>query len=215
MKRSSMRRKQSSCARRESTLSFCVRSMEELDVLEPLGQGTFGSVFLCRHKLTKRLMALKCLDKKALVQNSQHQYVRREIIALQNFHHAFLAEYFGLLITPRKILFMIEFVSGGELWSFLYNNVDAVGGPSKGPYGGLSTQTSANFAAIVMMALEHIHGHGYSYRDLKPENLMLTSTGYLKLVDFGFAKPIPFYNKSKQIQYRTFTLCGTPEYMAP
>jgi serine/threonine protein kinase len=71
------------------------------------------------------------------------------------------------------------------------------------------------YAAIVILALEHIHGLGYSYRDLKPENLLITADGYIKIVDFGFAKQIPFINKSGVIQYRTFTLCGTPDYMAP
>lgn len=68
---------------------------------------------------------------------------------------------------------------------------------------------------MIIAALEHVHEQGYAYRDLKPENLLLTSTGYLKIVDFGFAKPIPFKNKMGKIQYRTYTLCGTPDYMAP
>lgn len=212
MERTTQRRRATAHARRESTSGLSIRSIADLILLQPLGKGTFGTVYLCRHKLTNRLVAMKCLDKKALVQSAQHPYVKREVIALQNFHHTFLAEYYGLLITPRKVLFMLEYISGGELWSYLYNSSET---GAVGPFGGLTLQTAANYAAIVMMTLEHIHGHGYAYRDLKPENLMIASNGYLKLVDFGFAKPIPFFNKSNQVQYRTFTLCGTPEYMAP
>ena len=55
---------------------------------------------------------------------------------------------------------------------------------------------------------EHIHGRGLIYRDLKPENLLINKTGYLQLTDFGFAKELPSH-------LRTYTICGTPEYIAP
>ena len=213
MKKTSSRRKATAQSRRDSSQGMGADSLNELEILEPLGQGTFGTVFLCRSKRTNRVMAMKCLDKQALLQSAQHLYVKREINALQNFHHAFIAQYYGHILSPQKIIFLMEYISGGELWSYLYD--DGEQAPTRGPFGGLSIQATANFAAIVMLVLEHIHGHGFSYRDLKPENLLVADNGYLKLVDFGFAKPIPFYNKSRQIQYRTYTLCGTPEYMAP
>ena len=60
----------------------------------------------------------------------------------------------------------------------------------------------------------YIHSLGCAYRDLKPENLLMDATGYLKVIDFGFAKHIPFEKKGK-IHQKSFTLCGTPEYLSP
>jgi serine/threonine protein kinase len=85
----------------------------------------------------------------------------------------------------------------------------------EGEYGGILLKEVALYASNVILAIEHIHDLGYCYRDLKPENLMISSNGYVKLVDFGFAKQVPFTDKSGNLQYRTFTLCGTPDYMAP
>jgi protein kinase A len=60
----------------------------------------------------------------------------------------------------------------------------------------------------VACALQSVHDYGVVYRGIKPENIMLDSYGHVKLIDFGFAKDI---GESK----KTFTLCGTPEYLAP
>lgn len=67
-------------------------------------------------------------------------------------------------------------------------------------------KTSRFFASQVISIFEHLHSKDIIYRDLKPENLLLDQTGYLKITDFGFAKIVSF---------KTYTLCGTPEYIAP
>ena len=65
---------------------------------------------------------------------------------------------------------------------------------------------AAFYAACVTSAFEHLHDKSIAYRDLKPENLLIDAQGYLKLCDFGFAKVVGS---------KTWTLCGTPEYLAP
>lgn len=154
--------------------------------------------------------------------SSQHQYVVREVSALQSLNHQFIANYFGLLQSKRKIILMLEYIEGGELWSYLnelrYNNMNTRKFKLKpSPKSNAKTEErnslmplyqSTLYVSMVMLALQHVHEHGFCYRDLKSENLLITSTGYLKLIDFGFAKEVPFVNKNQKIQYRTFTLCG-------
>jgi len=89
---------------------------------------------------------------------------------------------------------LLEIVPGGELWSRLRN------------VGRMSFQESVLYAAMVSSALGYLHTRRIAHRDLKPENLLFDRQGYLKLIDMGFAK---------QIKDRTYTLCGTPEYLPP
>lgn len=206
------RRRMTAQCRRESLALFSVDSLRDITLLRMLGKGTFGSVFLVEQKKTNKQMALKCLDKRVIVEKGQHKYVRREIIALQNFQHPFIADYFGLIFMRSRIGFLLEFIPGGELWTYLY---DEHSPKQTGEYGGIPIEQVIYYTGTVLLALEHIHELGYIYRDLKPENLMIGGNGYLKLVDFGFAKQVPFINKTGAVQYRTFTLCGTPDYMAP
>jgi protein kinase A len=67
-------------------------------------------------------------------------------------------------------------------------------------------ETSRFYASQVVLALEYIHKMDLIYRDLKPENILIDKNGYIKITDFGFCK---------LIKDRTYTLCGTPEYLAP
>lgn len=87
----------------------------------------------------------------------------------------------------NKLFFFFLFV-----WDFNFNH--------------FSFFTANFYACEIILALEYLHSLSIVYRDLKPENLLLDKDGHLKITDFGFAK---------KLKDRTWTLCGTPEYLAP
>ena len=88
----------------------------------------------------------------------------------------------------------LEFINGGELFSHLRRE------------GRFSNDASKFYTMEIVLAFEYLHSMFIVYRDLKPENLLIEQSGHLKITDFGFAKVV---------QDRTWTLCGTPEYLAP
>jgi serine/threonine protein kinase len=91
---------------------------------------------------------------------------------------------------------LLEYCPGGEVFSYLRRA------------RRFNEPTSQFYAAEIVLILEFLHGHeGVAYRDLKPENILIDADGHLKLVDFGFAKRVD--------NRETYTLCGTPEYLAP
>ena len=75
-------------------------------------------------------------------------------------------------------------------------------------FGKLEADHAKFYAAQVISCFEYLHSQDFIYRDLKPENVLMQDSGYIKLADFGFIKKLP---KAE----RTQTFCGTPEYMAP
>ena len=162
--------------------------LEDLDVIANLGVGTFGKVVMVSRRLTGQVNALKCLQKAHLLRTAQQDNVRREKAIMQVMNHPFIIKLMGTLSDNNQVYFLLEYIPGGELWTLLYDKSSNDIQCETGPFGGVTLRSAMLYAAMALSAFEHIHELKFAYRDLKPENLLLTENGYLKVVDFGFAK---------------------------
>ncbi|RMC06536.1 hypothetical protein DUI87_15973 [Hirundo rustica rustica] len=158
------------------------------------GTGTFGRVHLVKEKMAKRYFALKVMSIPDVIRLKQEQHVHNEKSVLKEVNHPFLIRLFWTNHDERFLYMLMEYVPGGELFSYLRN------------MGRFNNSTGLFYSTEIICAIEYLHSKEIVYRDLKPENILLDKEGHIKLTDFGFAK---------KLVDRTWTLCGTPEYLAP
>lgn len=168
--------------------------LEDLDTLSTVGTGTFGRVQLVRDKASSSFFALKVMRIPDVIRLKQQQHVQNEKEVLQEVTHPFLVQLLWTSHDARFLYMLMEFVPGGELFTYLRNR------------GRFSGSAGVFYSAEIVCAIEYLHSKSIVYRDLKPENILLDRDGHIKLTDFGFAK---------KLVDRTWTLCGTPEYLAP
>lgn len=174
-------------------------SLSDFEVIDTLGTGTFGRVLLVRLKdrpTTDRsaYFALKVLAKNDVIRLKQVSHINSERSILTKVDHPFLVNMVASFQDSKNCYMLMEYVVGGEIFSYLRRA------------GQFSADVARFYISTIVLAIEYLHSKKVVYRDLKPENLLIDSNGYTKITDFGFAK---------EIEDRTWTLCGTPEYLAP
>jgi cGMP-dependent protein kinase len=185
---------------------------KDLVIKRTVGTGTFGRVKMVQHAGTSQVCALKCMNKSEIVESHQEKNIMTEKnLLFECANSPFILQLLQTYNHTNQILMLMEFIQGGELWSYIYEKQDAL---KRNKMGGFEMSAVKFYAGNVILAFQHIHSKGIAYRDLKPENLLLDSNGYLKVIDFGFAKKIP-YVRGNETHEKTYTLCGTPEYLAP
>lgn len=190
----------------------CGYAFEDLLMMRTLGTGTFGRVKLVHHLPTNETFAIKCMSKADIVSSNQQQNILSEKQLLMDCADcSFIIDLVKTFNRANQIYMMMEFIQGGELWSYIYERISLVPRNDK---GGFQLSAVKFYIANIVIALEYLHSKNIAYRDLKPENLVVDGKGYIKIVDFGFAKIIPF-KKDGVLVDKTYTLCGTPEYLAP
>jgi len=148
---------------------------------------------LVKDPSTNLTYSLKSVKKKRVVETDQQTHMRNERAVMAMLDSPFIVKLIATYKDRTNVYFLMEAVLGGELFTVLRFNKK------------FSDKTSMFYASCCVLAFEHMHGKDIIYRDLKPENLLLDESGYIKLTDFGFAKK----------RSHTYTLCGTPEYLAP
>ncbi|KAG7305536.1 hypothetical protein JYU34_009615 [Plutella xylostella] len=171
-----------------------VSSPEEFLKIKILGTGAFGIVYLVRKQDTGKYYAMKMLEKEKIFRLKQieHSLYEKKILSGLNFPFVVYLKYF--FKDNVYLYYVLPFIPGGEMFTHLRK------------MGKFEETTAQFYAAQVLLALEYLHACDLVYRDLKPENILIDPNGYIKLTDFGFCKIL---------KGRTWTLCGTPEYLAP
>ncbi len=134
------------------------------------------------------------LAKTDIVKLKTVSHINSERSILTKVDHPFLVNMIASFQDSKNCYMLMEYVVGGEIFSYLRRA------------GQFSADVARFYISTIVLAIEYLHNNRVVYRDLKPENLLIDSNGYTKITDFGFAK---------ELEDRTWTLCGTPEYLAP
>lgn len=167
----------------------------DLTMMGVVAHGTFGPIEVCRHNTTGQIYALKTMSKYLIVKKEAQRSVMRERAVWLQLKSPFVMQLFGLYNEAQSLHYLLEFVSSGSLGEVYH---------LQGFYGRV--EHARFYIAAVVCALRHIQKRRLIHRDVKPENILLSRTGHPKLCDFALAKPLIG---------KTFTTCGTPQYMAP
>ncbi|GMH57331.1 hypothetical protein TrLO_g5936 [Triparma laevis f. longispina] len=169
--------------------------LQDFEVLQTIGNGTFGRVRLAKlFGENNECYALKAMKKTEIIRLKQFKHVLSEINVMSVINHPFIVDMIGHFQDESRVYIVLEYVQGGELFTLLRKE------------GAFSLQAVIFYTSEILLSLSYLHQLKIVYRDLKPENVLLTPEGHIKLIDFGL---------SKFISDRTWTLCGTAEYLSP
>ena len=160
-----------------------------------LGEGTFGRVIL--YNINGVPVAVKALKKRPMLELTQLVHVQDEILILKQAKYPFIVQYYSGFQDEECVYLLLEYIQGGEMFSYLRDE------------GKFDLKRTRLYSGEILLALRFLHQQQIIYRDLKPENLLVRSNGHVIITDFGFAKKLTPENP------RTYTTCGTPDYLAP
>ena len=169
-------------------------SLDDLVVIKLLGSGMFGNVFLVQHKISKKFYALKAVDRRKIFAYQIEENIVLERRILLQLDHVLIMKLVRTFKDSKRLYFLVEYIKGMDLFDVI-RKLQIIKEPDARFYIG-----------CIFTIIEHLHERDIIFRDLKPENMVVDSQGYPKLIDFGTAK---------FIRGRTYTIVGTPHYMAP
>ncbi|DBA04979.1 TPA: hypothetical protein N0F65_006981 [Lagenidium giganteum] len=156
--------------------SVCRVSIRDFDILKPISKGAYGKVYLARKKTTGDQYAIKVLAKEHVLRKKQIQHIETERDILVNVESPFVVKLFWTFQSRSNLFLVMEYLPGGDFMSLLECIVQ------------LEEQVARIYIAEVALALNHLHSKGCVHRDLKPDNILISSSGHIKLTDFGLSE---------------------------
>jgi serine/threonine protein kinase len=169
-------------------------NIRDYELRQTIGKGSHSIIKLSKATQSNKFFAVKKIKKSEIISLNQINRIYNEIMALSLCESVYIQKYQGFAMDEKFIYILTELVTGGGLYPLLREE------------GKFPFPQAAVYAAEVVLILEQLHSKNIIYRDLRPENLLFDHKGFLKLIDFGFAKVC---------EGQTYTVCGLPEYLAP
>nr|CAD2205055.1 unnamed protein product [Meloidogyne enterolobii] len=167
------------------------------EITAKLGSGTYGKVSLAFDHKTEREVAVKLIKKSAIENKQDLVRIRREIRIMSMLNHPNLIQIYEVFENKDKIILVMEYASGGELYDYVSKN------------GSLSEQEARRIFRQITSAVLYCHKNKVAHRDLKLENILLDSNNNAKIADFGLSNY--FGQRNKLLS----TFCGSPLYASP
>ena len=171
------------------------KTLGDYIIKKTIGKGTFSKVKLGVHKETKQKVAIKILEKSAIVEKDDLERIIREMTILNQIDHINVIKVYDIYESEDNYLIIMEYCEGGELFNYIVKHQK------------LTEEETSFFFYQIINGVEYLHSKNIVHRDLKPENLLLSEGNILKIIDFGLSN---FYNGN----YLS-TPCGSPCYASP
>lgn len=171
--------------------------LTNFEIQDLLGKGGFGEVYLVKLKNTDNYYALKAIDKKRIFKENVKKYVENERKVYEKFHSPFIVKFYRAFQSNYYLYLLIEHMQNGDLKRYIKK------------YKTFTEKDVRIISAQLILAIEHLHKKGIIYRDLKPDNILIDSEGYIKLADFGLCKDGIVGN------FESKSFCGSVAYLPP
>ena len=193
---------------RKAREKLTIKNYESLSII---GRGAFGEVHLCRDKKTDTIVAIKKINKDVLILKNQIIHIRNEQLFMSNVKSPWIVDLKASFQEDDYLYLVMEFCQGGDLMNLLIDK------------DILSEEEARFYLAELILAIEAIHKLDCIHRDIKPDNILIDSTGHIKLSDFGLAKiSEKIFENRQDINSNTiyhhnknYSCVGTAYYVAP
>lgn len=180
------------------TVDLIQENIDDYSILETLGHGAYSIVKYAIHRPTGRHVALKIYQKSKLLSGKKKISVKEEIALMKSMDHPNIVKLYQVMETDKELYLVMELINGTSLFKYIQRK----------PEKRLKESECAMIFSKLISAIKYCHKNRIIHRDIKMENIMITDSLDIKLIDFGFSVKLT----SNQ---RLTSFCGTPSYVPP
>lgn len=174
------------------TISYYSKS--DFKIIKKIDQGGYGKIYLAINVNNNSTFILKKVNKSKIIKKKFVDHLFDEVHILNLLCSEKIYKFYGLFHTKKSIFMVLEYLDGYNLSRYLDK------------FSRIPINMAKEICLKIVSFLDFMHNQKLIYRDLKPDNIFLENNNNIKFIDFGFAK---------SLRSRTYTICGTPEYIAP